>query len=137
MGRVLSLDPGTVRCGVALSDSGRTMAFPRPALAAGAGLVARVAALVADEAVETVVVGRPVALSGRSTPSTSLADELCRELRAALVGVEVVAFDERLSTVEAGRRLAGAGRRAREAREAIDSAAAVVVLEAYLGGPRG
>ncbi len=137
MGRVLSLDPGTVRCGVALSDSARTMAFPRPALAAGEGLVGRIAALVADEAVATVVVGRPVALSGRATTSTALADELCRDLRAALADVEVVAFDERLTTVEAGRRLAGAGRRAREAREAIDSAAAVVVLEAYLGGPRG
>lgn len=137
MGRVLSLDPGTVRCGVALSDSARTMAFPRPALAAGEGLVGRIAALVADEAVATVVVGRPVALSGRATTSTALADELCRDLRAALAGIEVVAFDERLTTVEAGRRLALSGRRAREAREAIDSAAAVVVLEAYLGGPRG
>ena len=137
MGRVLSLDPGTVRCGVALSDSARTMAFPRPALATGGDLVARVADLVVEEAVETVLVGRPVALSGRATASTSLADELCRDLRDALVGIEVVAVDERLSTVEAGRRLAGAGRRQREAREVIDSAAAVVVLEAYLGGPRG
>ncbi len=137
MGRVLSLDPGTVRCGVALSDSARTMAFPRPALPGGEGLVARVVTLVADEGVETVLVGRPVALSGRVTASTSLADDLCRDLREALAGVEVVAVDERLSTVEAGRRLAGAGRRAREAREAIDSAAAVVVLEAFLGGERG
>ncbi len=137
MGRVLSLDPGRVRCGVALSDSARTMAFPRPALAGGDGLVARVAALVADEGVETVVVGRPVALSGRTTASTALADALWRDLREALDGVEVVAVDERLSTVEAGRRLAGAGRRAREARAVIDSAAAVVVLESYLGGERG
>ena len=137
MGRVLSLDPGRVRCGVALSDSARTMAFPRPALASGDGLVARVAVLVAEEAVETVLVGRPVALSGRVTESTALADALYRELREALAGVEVVAVDERLSTVEAGRRLAGAGRRVREAREVIDSAAAVVVLEAYLGGGRG
>ncbi len=137
MGRVLSLDPGTVRCGVALSDSARTMAFPRAALAGGEDLAARVAALVEEESVEVVVVGRPVALSGRATSSTTLADALCRELREVLSGVEVVAVDERLSTVEAARRLAGAGRRAREARGALDSAAAVVVLEAYLGGARG
>lgn len=137
MGRVLSLDPGSVRCGVALSDSARTMAFPRPAIASGPDLVARVATLVVEEAVDTVVVGRPVALSGRATQSTALADALWRDLREALTGVEVVAVDERLSTVEAGRRLAGAGRRVREAREVIDSAAAVVVLEAYLGSGRG
>ncbi len=137
MGRVLALDPGSVRCGVALSDSARTMAFPRPAIASGPDQVARVASLVVEEAVDTVVVGRPVALSGRATQSTALADALWRDLREALTGVEVVAVDERLSTVEAGRRLAGAGRRVREAREVIDSAAAVVVLEAYLRGARG
>lgn len=136
MGRVLAIDPGTVRCGVAVSDSARTMAFPREALAAD-GLVERLAALCAEESVDTLVVGRPVALSGRATPSTARAEELAAALRARLVGVEVVSADERLTTVEAGRRLADAGRRAREARATIDSAAAVVVLEAYLEASRG
>lgn len=136
MGRVLAIDPGTVRCGVAVSDSARTMAFPREALAAD-GLVERLAALCAEESVDTLVVGRPVALSGRATPSTERAAGLTAALRERLVGVEVVTVDERLTTVEAGRRLADAGRRAREARAAIDSAAAVVVLEAYLEASRG
>lgn len=136
MGRVLAIDPGTVRCGVAVSDSARTMAFPREALAAD-GLVERLAALCAEESVDTLVVGRPVALSGRATPSTERAAALTAALRERLVGVEVVTVDERLTTVEAGRRLADAGRRAREARAAIDSAAAVVVLEAYLEASRG
>jgi putative pre-16S rRNA nuclease len=136
MGRVLGLDPGSVRVGVALSDSSLTMAFPRPALANDATLLARLGALVADEAVEVVVVGRPVALSGRRTASTASADDLFRALRDGLAGVSVVQADERLTTVEAGRRLTSAGRTARDARDALDSAAAVVLLEAYLEASR-
>lgn len=137
MGRVLGLDPGSVRVGVALSDSSLTMAFPRPALENDATLLERLRALVDDEGVDVVVVGRPVALSGRTTASTELADDLFEAVHKVLTGVSVVQADERLTTVEAGRRLESAGRTSREARAALDSAAAVVLLEAYMRARRG
>ncbi|HSN02117.1 MAG TPA: Holliday junction resolvase RuvX [Acidimicrobiales bacterium] len=136
MARVLGLDPGTKRCGVAISDSARTMAFPREALTVDETLVAAIERAVNEESVELVVVGRPLSLAGAPTASTALADELFASLATALSPREVIQFDERLTTVEASRSLAGAGHRAREQRARIDSAAAVVMLQSFLEGKR-
>jgi putative holliday junction resolvase len=136
MGRILAIDPGTKRCGVAVSDSGRTMAFPRPAIEAGERFAAQLRALVDEESCDLVVVGRPVALSGASTPSTQLADQLFEELVAALAPVAVVQCDERLTTAQAGRSLSSAGLKVKQHRERIDSAAAVVLLQHYLDAQR-
>ncbi|MFI5035838.1 MAG: Holliday junction resolvase RuvX [Acidimicrobiales bacterium] len=135
MARVLAIDPGSRRCGVAISDSARTMAFPRAALAAE-GVVAAVVRLVENEGVDLVVVGRPVALSGAETASTTQADELVADLRGGLGAVPVVAFDERLTTTEAQRSLREAGVRARHHRGRVDSAAAVVMLQHFLEADR-
>jgi len=134
MAKLLGIDPGAVRCGVAITDSAATLAFPRAALSSGDALVSSISALVLEEGVGTVVVGRPVALSGNETASTEAADRLFVALAEALDGVSVVQWDERLSTVEAQRSLARAGRRAKEHRESLDSAAAVVMLQSYLDG---
>ena len=132
MGRILGLDPGSVRCGVAVSDSGRTMAFPRPALRSGPDLVTTIARMVDEESVDLVVIGRPVSLAGRETASTLAANQLAYELRAALAHATVLQWDERLTTAQATRQLRAAGRRAEEHRERVDSAAATVLLEHYL-----
>jgi len=132
MSRVLGLDPGTKRCGIAVSDTRRTMAFPRPAFAVNEDLLVRLAALVDEEAIGLVVVGRPLALAGHATPSTLEADGLFARLRDALRHVTVVQWDERLTTREAQRSLSGTGMRAKEQRDHIDSAAAVVLLQNYL-----
>jgi putative holliday junction resolvase len=129
--RVLAIDPGTRRCGVAISDSARTMAFPRTSLAAGV-VVASVARLVEEEGVDLVIVGRPVALAGTETASTLLADGLIAELRARLADTLVLSVDERLTTTQAQRSLRSAGVKSREHRERVDSAAAVVMLQHYL-----
>ncbi|MGP8010419.1 MAG: Holliday junction resolvase RuvX, partial [Acidimicrobiales bacterium] len=76
MSRVLGLDPGAVRCGVAITNSSMSMAFPRPALPNDASLIASLLALAEEEGVTTIVVGRPVSLSGNETSSTQRADTL-------------------------------------------------------------
>lgn len=81
-----------------------------------------------------VVVGRPVALSGKETSSTEVADRLFGQLHEALAPLLVVQFDERLSTFQAQRSLSEAGIKARDQRSRIDSAAAVVILQNYLDG---
>ncbi len=131
MARILGIDPGTRRCGVALTDSAETMAFPREALAYDTDFVPRVARLAAEEAVELVVVGRPVALSGAATQSTSFADELFERLSEHLA-LPVVQHDERLTTAAAQRSLSEAGHRLKDHRSRIDSAAAVVMLQHYV-----
>jgi putative Holliday junction resolvase len=130
--RVLAIDPGSRRLGVAISDSARTMAFPRDSLAAGDDAAGAVAELVADEGVDLVVVGRPIALSGSETASTQLSDRFVGELRQRLGEVAVVTFDERLTTTEAQRSLREAGVRSRDHRGRVDSAAAVIMLQHFL-----
>jgi putative pre-16S rRNA nuclease len=135
--RILGLDPGTRRCGVAVTDSAQTLAFPREALDVDEDLLASLAALIEQEGAERVVVGRPVALSGGVTASTGVADELYRELVAILGAGGVVQWDERLTTLEAQRSLTDAGMKARRQRGHVDSAAAVIMLQSYLEAHRG
>lgn len=136
MARLLSVDPGTKRCGIAVSDSAETMAFPRPALAMDERFVGSLRALVEEEFVALVVIGRPVNLQGESTASTDLADGLYETLVQALP-VPVEQCDERLTTTQAHRQFADAGVSQKKSRERIDSAAAVVLLEHFMEVRRG
>lgn len=133
-GRVVALDPGSARIGVAVSDSDRHLAFPRPPVEAGDDEVGRCAAVVREEGAAQVVVGHPLRLDGTEGPAADRAEALATSLRAALLddGVGVELFDERLTTVTATSRLREAGVGARDARRRVDGAAAVVLLEAWL-----
>jgi putative holliday junction resolvase len=137
MARLLGIDPGTRRCGVAVTDRDESMAFPRPALATNDELVESLRSLVEDESIELVVIGRPVALSGNETASTKEADALFERLEQGLAPVPVVQWDERLTTHEAQRSLSQAGLKAKNHRERVDSAAAVIMLQSYMDGRRG
>jgi putative Holliday junction resolvase len=132
--RFLGLDPGAVRCGIAITDSSATMAFPRPALANDDALIGALRILIREERVGVVVVGRPVALSGNETSSTKQADAFCGALVDALGEIPVIQWDERLTTYEAQRSLSQAGLKAKEHRDHVDSAAAVIMLQNYVDG---
>ncbi len=110
------------------------MAFPRPALARDGSLLTSLDALVEEEGIGTIVIGRPVALSGNVTPSTADADALFDELVDQFALLHVVQWDERLTTYEAQRSLSRAGHRARDHRERVDGAAAVIMLQNYVDG---
>jgi putative Holliday junction resolvase len=133
MTRLLGIDPGTKRCGIAISDSAQTMAFPRPAVARDEATMTRISVLVEEESVGCVVVGRPVALSGNETSSTRDADSFFSQVRE-VVTVPVVQWDERLTTREAQKSLSEAGLTTKESRDRVDSAAAVIMLQNYLDG---
>ena len=123
--RVLALDHGTVRIGVALSDPSGTLATPLPVIEPPEARA--VAELVGEHEVERVVVGLPLHLSGEEGSQAGLARTFCRELEAILP-VPVETYDERLTT-----RMADMSRRA-GATAAPDSLAAAHLLEAYLIG---
>src|SRR5665213_740354 len=132
MARVLGLDPGSRRCGIAVTDSQRTMAFPRPAMTVDEHLFDSLKSLIDDESVDLVVVGRPVALSGKVTASTEAADAFFRTLEEQISPVRTVQWDERLTTYEAQKSLSNAGMRAKAHRTRLDSAAAVIMLQNYV-----
>ena len=133
-GRVLALDPGEVRIGVAVCDSERVMAVPLAAVPAYPEASTRCADLAREESAVAVVVGLPLRLDGTPGDAASRAGAFADELRRVLDpdGIEVLVFDERLTTVTASARLKDAGVTTRSARGRVDSAAAVVLLEAWL-----
>jgi putative holliday junction resolvase len=136
-GRVAALDLGSRRIGVAFSDRRRTLASPW-GMVERSGDPARDQAAVVDVINEiearTVVVGLPLSLSGASGPAAQAAQREVTALRALLepLDIAVETADERFTTVEAQRSLTAAGRKGRAARSVIDSAAAMVLLQAWL-----
>lgn len=132
-GRVLALDVGDARIGVAICDPDRTVALPAGTIrvAGGPQDLRAVAALVEEHEVTEVVVGHPLSLSGERGPAAVHAEEFADGLRAFVV-VPVHLQDERLTTVEAERGLREAGVRGRDRRESVDQAAATIILRAYL-----
>ena len=138
--RAIGLDLGTRRIGVALSDSAGTMATPYDVLTRSGDRACdhgRIAELVAGAGAEIVVVGLPLSLDGSVGPAARGILDETDELRARLP-VDVVAWDERLSTVEAQQRLRAAGVRGRKGRQVVDQVAATVILQSWLdaGQPR-
>ncbi len=136
-GRVVALDLGSKRIGVAYSDSGRLLASPWGTIErSGDSGRDRRAVLEAVREVEasTVVVGLPLSLSGGQGPAARAALQEAEALRAELspLGVAVETADERFTTVEAQRSLREAGRTGRAARKVVDTAAAMVLLQAWL-----
>ena len=135
-GRVLGLDLGDARIGVAISDDARRMAVPLGTVRTGAPADVRaIAELVREHAVTLVVVGHPLLLSGRSGERAHHAERFAAAL-TGLLDVPVLLQDERLSTVEAERALREAGASGRDRRRAVDRSAATVILQAWLDTDR-
>jgi len=136
-GRVLGLDLGDVRIGVAISDPDRRLAVPLGTVQVGRppGEMRAVADLVREHDVTLVVIGEPVSLDGVRRERATHAANFAEALRAILA-VPVVLHDERLSTVEAERSLREAGVGGRRRRSVIDAAAAQVILQAWLDANR-
>ena len=132
MSRLLALDPGTKRIGVAVSNSARSLAFPRECFQREGDWQRALVQLIEEEGVDEVIVGRPVALSGRETSSTTMSEEFIAEVAALLPELRVSSVDERLTTTSASRQMAMAGRSQKSQRRDIDSAAAVVLLQGVL-----
>ncbi len=133
-GRILGLDLGDVRIGVAISDPDRRVAVPLGTVRTGAPAdLKAVAALVEENDITLVVVGHPFLMSGVPGTRARHAEGFAEALRAFLE-VPVVLHDERLSTVEADRALKEAGASSRERRRTVDRSAAAVILQSYLDG---
>ncbi len=133
MSRILGIDHGERRIGLALSDPTETIATPH-AVVPNTGSRAVIAELrrVCDrQEVGTIVVGLPRRTDGTEGPSAAAARAFAEDLRAAL-GRPVTLWDERFTTVTAERSLIEAGARRERRREIIDKIAAQIMLQSYL-----
>lgn len=136
--RVLGIDFGAKRIGLALSDPTGLLASPWQAVDGGAPLAAaeRVGALAAglareDDGLEAIVVGLPRRLDGTDNDQTPIVRTFAAEL-ARLTSLPVVLQDERLSSIEAESRLATRERDWRKRKAKLDAAAAAIILQDYL-----
>ncbi|HVO34322.1 MAG TPA: Holliday junction resolvase RuvX [Gemmatimonadales bacterium] len=133
-GRVLGLDWGSKRFGVALSDPTRLIAQPLTTLKRRAGHrppVREILDLITRHEVSLVVVGLPLSPDGEEGEAAGEARALGLAI-ARRSGVSVTWWDERLSTAAALRSARGAGVRDRDSRERIDQMAAAVILQHFL-----
>jgi putative holliday junction resolvase len=135
--RVLGVDLGARRIGLALSDTSGTLATPLAVHERGSDRAGDHRAIVAaaeTEGAARIVVGLPRSLSGREGPAATAARREADELRA-LTALPVELHDERFTTVSATRRLRES-RRGRRKREPVDAAAAAEMLQSYLDATR-
>jgi putative Holliday junction resolvase len=130
--RVLGVDYGTKRVGLALSDEIGLTAQPLEVVER-ADLADRLEDLAGEYDIGTVVVGLPTGLSGHEGDSASAARELGAEI-SEVVGVEVVFVDERFTSRIAESALVESRMRRRERKTTIDKVAAAIILQAYLDG---
>jgi len=131
--RVLGLDVGDVRIGVALSDETATIAGGLPTLARVGPRkdVRAVAALVREHGVTEVVVGLPRRLDGSLGPQAEKVQAFAADLRQS-VRVPVQEWDERFTSVAATRALIEGGVKRRDRRQSVDKVAAVLILQGFL-----
>ncbi len=130
MSRILALDYGTVRIGVAMSDPLRLTAQPLDVLAADDWHDA-LERLVAEYQIEEIVVGLPTSLDGSETAAAMAARSFGEEV-AALTGLPVSFVDERFSTRIAHDAMLAADASRATRRGNIDKVAAAVILQSWL-----
>lgn len=136
MPRILAVDYGERRVGLALSDPSAIIASPLPTLKRRKGKrppVAPIARLVEEHGAEEIVVGLPLTLDGADSDWTREVREFARAL-AARTGLPVALQDERMTSVEAERavRSIGLPKKKREEKGRVDAAAAMLILQAHL-----
>ena len=131
MNRILGLDFGRVRIGVAISDELQMLAHPLETIPANQKPASRVAEIVREKQVDHVVAGIPRQMNGQIGTAATEVLEFVEKLRAILP-CPVVTWDERLTTVAAHRALRDAGKKTRHTRAYVDQVAAQMILQTYL-----
>ncbi len=135
MGRIVALDHGTHRIGVAVSDGIGITAQPVGMIPAGEGFMGAFTEMLTEWEVDVIVVGLPVSLDGTERSAAIAARAFAAEVAAA-TGLRTVLYDERFSTVVAERTMIEGGARRDRRRAKRDGVAAAVFLQDYLNGGR-
>jgi len=139
MSRIVGIDPGEARIGIAISDEAGSIAFPRETVLARGGAAEaarRVREALVDDEISLAVVGLPLRFDGSEGEAARRAKAFGAVLGPVLQ-VEVVYWDERLTTVAAERSLREMGRRGVKQRDVVDQSAATILLQGYLDANRG
>ena len=129
--RILGIDLGRARIGVAVSDELGMLAHPVETIQATADAARRIAEIVREKDAERVIVGLPRHMNGSVGTGATEALAFAKKLQA-LLPCEVLTWDERLTTTAANRALRESGRKTRDSRGVVDQVAAQMILQSYL-----
>lgn len=133
MGRILAIDYGTKRTGIAVSDPLRLIAGGLTTVETKQ-LERWLAQYVAENDVETIVVGKPTQPNGLPSDTWRFVEPLVARLRRAYPDKEVTLYDERFTSVLAHRTMleSGIGRKARQNKALVDKISATIILQGYM-----
>lgn len=136
-GRILGIDYGAKRVGIAVSDPMQIIAQGISTLPNDSTLLKRIGDLISQMSVKEVVIGKPLKLDGKSGESADAVSNFAKKLRNTF-HVKVVEWDERFtSTIARQTQIElGVGRKARRKKENIDKLASQLILQSYLDSPR-
>jgi putative Holliday junction resolvase len=131
--RILALDHGTVRIGVAVSDELKMIATPLEYIPAEpfADFLVRLKEILRDKEVELILIGMPRNMNGSYGPAALKVQEFVAVLNSALT-VPIKLWDERLTSTQANRFLIEGGVRRDQRKQKVDRAAAAILLQSYL-----
>jgi putative Holliday junction resolvase len=133
MGRILALDYGTKRCGIAVTDSMQMISTPLTTVAANE-LTAFIKQYIAKEKVDTIVVGRPLQANGSESEIEPMIKRCLQSLATVVADIPLERFDERYTSQQAMNALIQSGVKKMERRDKalIDKTSAAIILQAYM-----
>jgi len=129
--RVLGLDFGERRIGVAVSDPLGMLAHTRPFIENNKKTMSKLMTLVEEEVIDKIVLGLPKNLKGEDTASTLKAKAFGEAIQKA-IKLDLIYWDERFSTKAAQKQFIAMGIKSKKTKDKIDSQAAAFILQGYL-----
>lgn len=135
MSKILGIDYGSVRIGIAMSDESGTIAFSKEVLDGNSPAAKKILKMVCDESVSKVVVGYPLNLKGAKTKQTEEVDTFIKQLESVLPsGTKIIKWDERLTSKMAASFMVDSGmkKKKRQEKSNLDLLSAAFILQSYL-----
>ncbi len=133
MSRLLGIDYGTVRIGLALSDPTGTLASPLPFLPnqSPQQVTQALSELIQTHQITALIIGLPRNMDGTYGPSAQKVRDFISQIQKDIL-LPITSIDERLTTAQASKQLAGIGLSQKELRKKVDSSSACLILQQYL-----
>jgi putative holliday junction resolvase len=130
--RLLGIDHGDSRIGLAISDELGSFAHPYRTLQSGARVIDEIRAIVERVQISGIIIGFPKNMDGTLGPAAAKVKSFGDQLAQVLPTIKIIFWDERLTTREAQRALHAAGKNAKQSKKMIDQVAAQILLQNYM-----
>jgi len=129
--RIMSIDYGAVRVGIAISDPMQIIARPYQVIINNDALLDDITSIIKKEKIGKIILGLPLNLDGKDTQKTKEVRNFAEKLKKN-ISIPVILWDERYTTVEANEALQEMGYNFRDSKDVIDKVAASLILRNYL-----